>query len=98
MLERCQPIVNNLESFSTIPLIQGILSFKQYIFWLYVPMHDIAISQVLDALENLLDDATDLVRFELFLFFTVLDLLVKRDSLEELEHKVVLVTVLEDLE
>jgi hypothetical protein len=61
-------------------------------------MHDIAISQVLDALKDLLDDATDLVWFELLLFLPVLNLFVKRYPLEQLEHEVVLVTVLKDLE
>ncbi len=38
------------------------------------------------------------MRLELLLFFAVLDLFVERDALQKLQHEVVLVTILKDLE
>ena len=81
MLERGQPIIHNLQPLSRIPFLQRIFRLKQYILGLDIPVHDIAVSQVLNPLKDLLDDTADLVWLELFFFLPVLDLLIERDAL-----------------
>jgi hypothetical protein len=61
-------------------------------------VHNVSVSQVFDSLKNLFDDSSNLMWLKLFLFFPVLNLLVKCNSLEQFKDKVVLITVFKDFE
>jgi hypothetical protein len=98
MLIGSQSIVHNFESLVAVALIQTVLVLKEDVLRLDVAVHDVLGLHVLNPLEDLLDDAVDLLRFELFVLPAILDLFVESYALEELEHDVEFVAILEHLE
>ena len=98
VLKSGQSIIDNFKPLSSVTLFKSIFVFKQYIFRLYVSVHDVSVDKVFDSLKNLFDDSSDLMWLKLFLFFPVLNLLVKCNAFEQFKHKVVLVAVFKDFE
>ncbi len=98
MLKSGQSIINNFKSLGSVALFKCIFVLKQYIFRLDVSVHNVSVSQVFDSLQNLFDDSSDLMWLKLFLFFPVLNLLVKCNAFEQFKDKVVLITVFKDFE
>ena len=80
MLKGRQSIINNFQSFSCITFFKSVLGLKQNVLRFDITMHDVSIGEVLDSLKKLFDDSSDLVGLKLFLFLSVLDLLVKCDA------------------
>lgn len=96
MLKSGQTVVHYLKSLTGITSLQSVFILKENILWLDISMHDIAISQIFDSLKYLFDHSPYLMRFEFLLLLSVLDLFIKRDSLQQLQNEVILISVLKN--
>ncbi len=98
VLESSQSVVNYFETFSSITLLKGVFTFKQNVFRLDVSMHNVAITQVFNSLKELFYHSSNLMRLKLLLLLPGLNLFVKCDSFQQLQHKIILVSIFKNLE